>query len=63
MKSVITKPDTIALLTGAIVKMPRTWQEYQVLLKHLRDRTYLTYSKLSLTVEQILGARPPQAKH
>lgn len=62
MKSVITKPDTI-VPTGAIVKMPRTWQEYQVLLKHLRDRTYLTYSKLSVTVEQILGARPPQAKH
>lgn len=39
MINVIVKPNTIELPAGAVVRVPGTWQDYQILLEHLGDRT------------------------
>lgn len=39
MINVVVKPDAIELPAGAVVRVPRTGQEYQALLEHLGDRT------------------------
>jgi hypothetical protein len=37
MINVIVKPNTIELPVGAVVRVPGTWQDYQVLLEHLGE--------------------------
>ncbi|NET60731.1 MAG: Uma2 family endonuclease [Symploca sp. SIO2E6] len=47
MLNVIVKPNTIELPVGAVVRLPGTWQDYQVVLNQLGDRSspHIKYRK------------------
>lgn len=39
MISVVVKPDTLEMPVGTVLRVPASWQDYQILLDHLGDRT------------------------